>query len=441
MSVPLGFKKFLELDGLLWLLEAGSATKVDSIVDIAGPKVIVSDFNHALTGIEDIMAGKNYAPAIIDKQLRDRGDMEGASQVLVLKSEKKAAASEIFYAAVPVNSFTKYIDAVKKQKDHCLYVPLWSAMLSCAKKGISAIIVQHGDVLELIISDSGCPLLSMRVSSSSYEGQDWESALGYLASELNQFENDQGSKIESIQWMNWAVDASSLSLAEKFSELSSRELDSNDLQEFKIDDLICKSRVQPLYDNLSTSDAVKIESTTYLYNFEKALPWVAGLALAISAGAFMAGLNWQNSAQGYQDSASEILVSSEYESKYLRAKDLADNRLEINKVLSESEANLIGDLATIAESKSIPEVMADIKSSVTPFVHVTKIALDRSDSKPYKGFMVNGHVDQELDFASQQIQIFINKLMGLGYDVQDNGFIAKSGNNGFQLVLTPNNAI
>ncbi|MDX1351749.1 MAG: hypothetical protein R3254_01965, partial [Thiomicrorhabdus sp.] len=176
MSVPLGFKRILHLDNQYWLLEGKKASLIDSIETLSGPKVVLSDFNNALTGIETVHQGSSYAAAIIEKQLRSRGDMEGASQVLVLQQQKAASAQHVFYAAIPINEYAGYLETIKNESDHCLYVPLWSAMLKVADKGLSIVVMQHGGVLDVLMVNSGFAVHSIRVSSASYGGQDWESA-------------------------------------------------------------------------------------------------------------------------------------------------------------------------------------------------------------------------------------------------------------------------
>lgn len=435
MSVPLGFKTILDFDGQMWLLNGKVATKISSLDKVKGPKVVLSDLGKALTGIETVNASKSYAPAIIEKQLRDRGDMEGASQVLILNSKKKAGATDIFYAALPIGDFSSYMEVAKGQNDHCLYIPVWNAMLRGVKNGVCVVVFQHGDVLDVLITENKTVIHSMRVSSSSYGGQDWESALNYLSSELNQVESERTLKIDHIQWYGWCGDQPLSELADRFESLAQRQVTIAKKQALQVNDNKCDSNVVTLLDQMSSCDAVKAESSSYLFTFERVLPWVAGVALAVSAGAFLAGVNWQQSAQDYKESTEKLLASTQFESK------LNDVRAVINNaddsVLRSEEADFIDSIHGVAKLPSIPKMIGDIQSSVNPSIHVTSLSIDTSNTELKGGMVIEGYIDQGLDFASLQVQQLVQNLVAKGYVVEDKGFIAKSGNNGFQLVLIP----
>lgn len=439
MSVPLGFKCILDLDGQKWLVEGGKAILVESLAFINGPKIVLSDFNHALTGIETVHSGKAYASAIIEKQLRDRGDMEGASEVLILDSHKTASALDVFYAAIPIQEYSKYLDIAKAQKDHCLYIPLWNAMLRSADKLISVVVFQHGDVLEVVVADGGVPVHSIRVSSSSYGGQDWDSALSYLATELNQLEADKAFQIDSIQWLSWRSDDALIGLAKSFESLANRQVVVPEKKAIEEDGTSFESNASILFNNLAASDAIKGDSGKYLFYSEQLLPWVAGVALAISAGAFLAGFNWHKSAQDYVDSTKSLLVSTQFDQKLANVKELIANKNHSSSVLAADKVDFIDSLYAIAISQPIPRVIGDIQSSITPYIHVNNIELNSKDGDSNLGMILEGYIDQDLGFATQQIELLIARLVAKGYKIEDNGFVTKNGNNGFQLVLIPGN--
>ncbi|WP_321325788.1 hypothetical protein [Thiomicrorhabdus sp.] len=439
MSVPLGFKRVLHLDNQYWLLEGKKATLVDSLEEISGPKIVLSDFNHALTGIETVHQGSSYAAAVIEKQLRSRGDMEGASEVLVLKSQKAAKAQNVFYAALPINEYAAYLEVIKKHSDHCLYIPLWSVMLKVAEKGISAVVVQHGDVLDVVVADTGFPIHSIRVSSASYDGQDWDSALGYLTTEFNHLESEQSVRIENVQWFLWCADDSPAELAERFESLSGRTVSLAKKQSISVNNTKFESNLDGLFQSASSCDAIKGETSKVLFNFERILPWVASVVLAISVGAFIAGFNWQKSAEDYADSTKNLLVSSEFESKLMNVKQLVAKNNQTAGILEKDKIDFIEELYVIAQSNSIPQMIADLQTSVNKFIHINDIRLYNQDEDEPHGMVVDGFVDQDLDFASKQVRMFIERLGEKGYQIEDKGFVAKNGNNGFQLIMIPGN--
>ncbi|MDX1352353.1 MAG: hypothetical protein R3254_05020, partial [Thiomicrorhabdus sp.] len=264
-------------------------------------------------------------------------------------------------------------------------------------------------------------------------------ALSYLATELNQIEAEQEGSIDSIKWFSWCADGTQNDLAEQFESLSSRKVLISKKHPVSVNKNDASSNVDELFHALSTCDAIKAETSKPLFQFERALPWVAGLVLAVSAGAFLAGLNWQKSAEEYMASTESLMVSSQYNAKLMKAKQLVAQNSQTSAVLEEGRLEFIEQLYVITESNSIPQIVADLQSSVNKFIHVNHIQLHRDEQSERFGMIVQGFVDQDLDFASKQVQMFIERLVAKGYQIEDKGFVAKNGNNGFQLILIPGN--
>jgi hypothetical protein len=121
--------------------------------------------------------------------------------------------------------------------------------------------------------------------------------------------------------------------------------------------------------------------------------------LAISAGAFLAGFNWQQSTQDYIDSAESLLVSSQFDQKSATVKALIANNNNSSSILAADKVDFIDSLHAIAISQSISRVIGDIQSSINPYIHVNNIELNSKEGDSSLGMILEGYVDQDLGFG------------------------------------------
>ena len=226
MSFPLDTSMVLDLAGKQWLLKGNDLVAIKSINEVSGPRSIVTDFGDALTRVETIASVKQYAEAIIEKRLRDQGDTDGASKVLILDSESNSNTTRALYTAVSAETFAQYWSLTQQHSDHSLLIPIAASMLRLAKskgKGCHAVVLQYEQHVEMLMTLNGHSHASLRVTSSSTEDEDWQRAINYLAAEMQQVAVSCGREIDSVTWIVWNPELSQeielLVLSEKLSDV------------------------------------------------------------------------------------------------------------------------------------------------------------------------------------------------------------------------------
>lgn len=112
---------------------------------------LISDFDGAMVGVETLAPGSPVVPAAVEKSLRDSGQLETLSSLLVASKQRQAGIWSIAYTAVDLRAYAKHFAAYPPSRT--LTVPLLSAMSRLASSskmqdGWVAVVDQgHVDVL------------------------------------------------------------------------------------------------------------------------------------------------------------------------------------------------------------------------------------------------------------------------------------------------------
>jgi hypothetical protein len=445
MSFPLDTSMVLDLAGKQWLLKGKSLVAIADINEVNGPRVIVTDFGDALTRVETIAGVKQYAEAIIEKRLRDQGDTDGASKVLILDSESNSNTTRALYTAVSAEKFAQYWSFAKQHSDHCLLIPIAALMLRLAKskgKGCHAAVMQYEQHVEMLITLNGHSYASLRVTSSSMANDDWQRAINYLAAEMQQVAVNCGREIDSVTWVDWNPelfeDAEQLGLPAKLSATLAMSVNPLTPKKLSHGKLQFSSGLPALLNMAKSTDAISSAVAKSLYYAERALPWVAGILLAASGALIASGIYWQNAAQNQQQQAVNLLSTVDSSALKLMQDKTAAFKQEFDSKQADDYV-FISKLQSTIAMPSIAKMMSDVKQSMPEGVKVSLLALnnDKKDlaSSP-TGFIVEGRIFKPLAETNNDLEYISQQLTQRGYRVHENGVINKDNNHVFRLLLT-----
>ncbi|WP_310678718.1 hypothetical protein [Hydrogenovibrio sp.] len=429
-------KKILDLDGQLWSIHGQRAVAIDSINEVTGPKMIITDFKGALTGVEALTSGKRYADAVIEKKLRDNGDTEGATHIVPMSIRKKVAAHYVYYAAVGADTFSYYWELANAQKDHCLVVPFWAPVLSVAKryKKADAIIIQKSTEIEAVVLRDQLPVRTVSVTATGYGEADWDRVVSFLNSELNQIATELEFEIDQVVWFDWPGKTEMPSIAKHFETaapnvkvirpkskaafIHGAETDAN------------------LFDYLkfaSPWQAVEKHPAKWLFGVEASLPWVAGVVLAVSVAIYGAGYSWQEQVNVLGDQADKKLLAYGYEQKLTQIQQAAKEEHPFD--FDQADERLVRSLHEATSHKSIPQMIADLKASANPKIQVWKLSWHSAKDGLPEGLKVEGHIEEGLESSANLVESMVNKLSEKGYKVDGQSFLSRTNSNGFELIL------
>ncbi|NQY26815.1 MAG: hypothetical protein HRT92_06510 [Piscirickettsiaceae bacterium] len=444
MSFPLDTSVILDLAAKQWLLKANQLIELNDLTEVKGPKVIITDFGDSLTRVDTVMSSKQYAEAIIEKSLRDRGDTDGASKVLILDSETNANTTRSLFTAVSADQFAKYWTLAAQHSDHCLLVPITSVLLRLAKsqgKGCHAVVLHYAQHIDMLITFNGSARASLRVSSSSMDEDDWQRAINYIAAEMKQVAVDVGHELNSVNWLDWNPDSSetaTLNLSDKLTDALGLPVTVLESKELKLSTgSQIKTALPAVINSAKATDAINGLTDKSLFYTERALPWLAGLLLAFSGALAASGVYWQNLAQTQQQQTTHFLANVD-ESQLL----IMQERTIAYK--NEYTSKQQGDYAFVAKMQqalalpSIAAMMNDIRESLPKGVKVSLLAIDHGSQKNAAptGFIIEGRIFKSLAETNADLEYMTQRLIEHGYHVQDNGLVNKENNHVFQLILT-----
>jgi hypothetical protein len=445
VSILLDYSIVLDLAGKHWLFKRNRLRLLNSINEVKGPKVVVTDFGESLTRVDTIVGTRQYADAIIEKRLRDQGDTDGVSKVLIIDAETNSNTTRVLYTAVSAETFGTYWMLAAQDSDHCQLIPMASLMLRLAQsqgKGVHAVVLQYEQHIEMIITMDGRSQSSLRVSSSSMDDDDWQRAISYLAAEMKQAAITINQEIETVSWVDWnpllSKEFNILSLSKKLTVALGQKVTTLHPESIAYDKHEMSSEMPTLLKMLKSKDAINSFSDKLFYYSELTLPWIAGIFLALSGALFASGVYWQQSAQNLQQQRANLLVDFDDSSlqsmqdKITIFRDKFDSR-------KKSDFEFVEKLQGAIHLPSIATLMNDVKASLPKGVKISLLALDvnKNDKAAAPiGYVVEGRILKSISDTNRDVEYMTQQLIKRGYHVQDNGLINKESNHIFQLLLT-----
>ncbi len=437
MSLPLGSIPVIDIDGKRWILNGRIITPVTRLKDITGAMVIISDFGGALQSSETVIAEKTHSEAIIEKQLRERGDSEGPSKVIIADSQSIAGTTHALYTSVPADLFSEYWTEVSEQKDHSLLIPvlalLYRRLLSLKTSSI-ALVFQSGRHLTFLTVKKGKPQHCLQVSSSSLLSSDWQRTVSYLASKIHDLPD---LVVEKVEWHSWKPSDDSedeILLNEMFAQATNLSVDLAKQKTIATPEGEFNSSIHLLLKTLKLSDTVNGTGAISLFRFEQYLPWVAAVILGVSVAAFGLSEQWNNEAKANNQLIVSLNNQIDEQKLDLMKQELNINVQSLEESLGPENISLLNILSATNDKPSLPNIILSIRQSVNSSLKITGMRLD--NFLPYVQFTIEGNAGRNLPEANSALELMINTLRSKGYGVIDNGMYIKNNDNMFQLVLT-----
>lgn len=436
MTLPLGSTAIIDLGNQRWALQDNNLYALSAIDRVEGPIVQITDFGASLQRVENVAAPKRYAAAILEKSLRDRGDTDGASKILLSSADTYAGTTRALYTAVSAERFNQYWQIANKHSDHYLLVPQLAMLLRKGQKikdKNPVILFQHGYNIDLLLISDHKPVAALRVTASGSEQDDWERALRFLVAELAHLQNDLELTLRKAYWYDWDPEGVCIP------EWICHWLDSNtELQivkeepvtlNYNGEQILCS--LPGLLTSCHSSDAVNTLGSKGSYWGERVLPYAAMVMLSASAALFALSLQWgersQENAQGISSLIDQINTT-----------DLNTISHQLKQPVSQADDNpqynFISRLHRAASLPPLPKVIADVRGLMPTESRITGLSLDLEGKTSV--MILEGWISAEPVTVNKLLQQLIRDLNSKGYQVKDNGLLAQKQRNLFQLEIT-----
>ena len=192
----------LELNKSLYSLRGKTLTEVTGIRDLHGDKRVFSDFEGATPDLRTVESTSKFASAVLEKELREMGQIEIGGRVVVLHSRKRGdRATEMLYLASPVRIGLEQDMEREGDSELTLLFPLHkllsSTLESLSPSAPMAVMMLNQQDLDVIVGDKRNIYASFRISA--FHGfTDIERLSSNLNSALNEVERENNISIKKI---------------------------------------------------------------------------------------------------------------------------------------------------------------------------------------------------------------------------------------------------
>lgn len=290
------WQRLLDLDGQCHWHTATSASSIRLPDDLQGPVLMITDYGSAPFGVDTLPAHSRRLAPLVEKHLRERGEIDGQAQVLVHDSEHQGGIARVCYTAVPVADYLRYRSFSQRHPEHLLLFPLADALLALARQqelNDGLLLFVHGVCVDVVMLQQGRIQAASRLRRFGDEPvEDMRLAIA----------------IERL-WQTSDTDGADLVMLEQTAGASSQ------LGEILAKKSFIKGKRPPLSPldlfgalNLAKANQPPLERALYLGSL--ALPSVAMLMLLLSL--LTAGLmvNWRADTRLLQEQAANAGIST-----------------------------------------------------------------------------------------------------------------------------------
>lgn len=148
----------LELEGTARVVSGDRSRPLSLPDQLEGRTLLITDFQDAPLGVEALESGSRQMAPVVEKRLRERGEIDEVARLLIHDSERQGDTVRVFYTAVEVSRYLGYRNWSERHPDHLLLFPLGAALLAVARgqeleNGV--LLFRHGDAVDLLLRVRG----------------------------------------------------------------------------------------------------------------------------------------------------------------------------------------------------------------------------------------------------------------------------------------------
>lgn len=372
------------------------------------PTLVISDFDHALTGVTSLEAKASMAAPLIERRLRSEGMVEGETRLEISHLVRVGQGFQALFSAIPMADWQNMISWAGQRSDHCLVVPLLSVAKRLLKPG-QAVVVRHGKQVTFLTIDSHSVRHAETLAYSD-DSRGVRDAVNGLADRVRAL-LIQGPRPTRVTW--YALDAQPDQNDEVLASTFAQAVDL-DVQLAKHQTLILdngqtiQSALPAVAAAAHPGDATTSRFAGVLEFAERALPVAAMLIAVLGLGLLLLGWHGYSQAAEKADNAARMQDTA----ASLEAKATAQ-MAELNTQSGQLEATrkFVQRLAVASRGEDASVAIAKIRQAAKTWVRVLRVRIDPSDHRLY----VEGALDQGRQGADH-LALFIANLRAAGFD-------------------------
>lgn len=408
----------LDLKGLVWQAPSGTLVSPEQWEALPGPTVVITDYQAAPFGVEALPAHHPNLAPLLEKRLRDAGDIDGLARVIIHARERQGELAQVCYTAIPVAVSMRYQRWIKQQSHHVLLFPLLDALLMIARQeglqnGVLAF--SHDDSIDVLVLLDGQAMHASRQRLYTHGTDDHSRIAAYLSAHLGQ---GKGSDGRADCLLVERTEGESQSLVEA-------------LKEHGIQATAPVLPVTRLFKGLSLKRADINGLSRALYLCHRTLPWLAAGLAALCLSSVFGALYWKHEANTLQ--AELRYVQSESVSNTLSDMGAALNSAD-ELVLSQRErADFVRLAERVRQTPDPATLIRHLRQTVPASIELVEAGIV-SDDTGVLIIVAGRSASVAAPFAAEEQ--FVTALNRLGYEVVRREISSGLGDSLFRLALT-----
>lgn len=408
----------LDMSGQVWQTHTDTLLAPEQFDALPGPTVVITDYQAAPFGVEALPAHHQNLAPLLEKRLRDAGDIDSLARVIIHARERQRDLAQVCYTAVPVAVAMRYRRWAKQQSDHVLLFPLLEALLTLAQRqglesGLLAFV--HDDSVDVLMLQDGQAMQASRQRLYMRGADDYIRIAAYINSLLDRYA-DAGRQRGCL-------------LVERRTDESQPLIDALTVRGISVTEPVLPAT--QLFEGLRLKRA-DIDSVSRLhYLFQQMLPWVAVGMVALCLSSALGALYWRHEAGALQaelrQAQSQSVGSTITEmGSALRSAD--------ELVLSQRErADFVRLAERVRQTPDPASLMRHLREAVPASIELVEAGIV-SDDTGVLIIVAGRSASVAAPFAAEEQ--FVMALKRLGYEVVRREITSGLGNSLFRLALT-----
>lgn len=393
--------RWLALDGSR-LVELPEYPKLDV------PTMVVSDFNHALTGVMSLEAKPSMAAPLIERRLRNEGMVEGETRLEITHLIRVGKGFQALYSAVPMGDWQNMVSWAGAGGDHCLIVPLLSVAKRLLKPG-RAVVLRHGKQVSFLAMDTHT-IQHAETLAYSDDAKGVRDAINGMADRVRALLG-QGQHPDRVEW--YALDAQpgqdEEALAAGFAQAVGVNVHLADHRSLILPagDTI-QSAMPVVASAAQVGDAATSRVAGVMWQAERLLPAAAAIIAVVALGLLLLAWQGRNHAADKSAQAEQMQVQAASVETKTRAQQA---NLAQNSVPLQETRQFVQRLADASRNPDMSVALANIRQAAKTWVHILRVRIGPTDHRLY----VEGAIS-EGERGANDLAAFIANLRAAGYD-------------------------
>lgn len=392
-----------------WLQFDGQQLSVlEAFPKCAGPVCVVDDFAGAPAGSRALDGKPEHAAALIERQVRSEGLVDGESHVLIHKRVNVPGGIQALFTAVPVEQWQQSQAWAQAQPDHCQIVPLLALLGRHVENG-KGLVLNYGRQL-VFLAQQGSSLRYASMMAFSEHPDDLMMALASLGDQVRSMLS--GNPLELL----WCALDQDAALDEEALLATFQRSSGVALHPCPVDMLVRedgqkrRSGVRHLLSAWSGADAINPPADHVLARTEDWLPAASVLALVLALALFAYAGYMAFEAKRIALNAQSVTAQADSLSMAAQ-KRLAQ---ELRPVRYPAIQQFLGRVGQINTSFNPYRVMAAVRDAAGVDARILRVRLDK-DGKTDATIVIDG-VLKESALDGQGLSRVIARLRTAGYE-------------------------